>query len=221
MCECVCACVGVLVVNEHYRSSDIYSFLYSQCNLPCLVINDLITLLPHPISSLYSHILSHQLSIGERASGQLTIARLRELLDDDVKTLDNTRTTTISSNDISDQELEMIMDRSNIFPSYQPSQGDDYMAGTRAPTSSSSSSSSSSSKQNQRSSPRTITSQSSSSKSPLKKSAKKSPPSKQSPQKNVPVKSENGAVGKKVFMEEAPPLIPLEGQVNDWMVFLV
>ena len=126
------------------------------------------------------------------------------------------------------QELDMILDRSNIFPSYQPSSGDDYMAGPKAKQSSSSSSSS---KQQQRSSPRHTTSPSSSSStSPLKKIAKKSPPSKQSAQKTAPQKTsspvgkkttggEKVAVGKKAkaSTEEAPPLIPLEGQVTRYL----
>lgn len=52
---------------------------------------------------------------GERSGNNLTLSRLRELLEDDVKNLDrNSR----SGADISEEELDVIMDRDSIFRSW-------------------------------------------------------------------------------------------------------
>jgi hypothetical protein len=70
---------------------------------------------------------------GERSGAQLTISRLRELLDDDVKNLSRMTGTTQSAaaalaltngsvvddaTDISDAELDLIFDRQRIFPEF-------------------------------------------------------------------------------------------------------
>ena len=70
---------------------------------------------------------------GERSGAQLTISRLRELLDDDVKNLKRMTGSNQSAAaalalkngetdngtaDISDQELDLIFDRQKIFPSF-------------------------------------------------------------------------------------------------------
>ena len=70
---------------------------------------------------------------GERSGAQLTISRLRELLDDDVKNLSRmtgskqsaaaalalaTGTDNVSSSDISNYELDLIFDRQKIFPEF-------------------------------------------------------------------------------------------------------
>lgn len=70
---------------------------------------------------------------GERSGAQLTISRLRELLDDDVKNLSRMTGTTQSAaaalalttgsavdntTDISDLELDLIFDRQRIFPEF-------------------------------------------------------------------------------------------------------